>query len=164
MAIQVIHLNVWDGPASPRAERIWSSASLRTSTIYSTLNGTALFLVNKRVINKIKSHNTGQIWNNGKKFHFITIGDKSENKIQANQWHKGPVALLRKRGVGSGFYRFEVTPYFNHIQIWNFSLKLFKIDCFSIFRWKRQNYFERRHPKINLAAEISRKNIIKSMF
>ena len=85
MDIQVIHLNVWDGLASSRAEWIWSSASLRTSTIYSTLNETALFLVSKRVINKIKSHNTGQIWNNGKKFHFIAIGDKSENKIQANQ-------------------------------------------------------------------------------
>ena len=79
MDIQVIHLNVWNGPASSRAEWIWSSASLKTFTIYSTLIVTALFLVNKRVINKIKSHNTGQIWNNGKKLHFIGIGDKSEN-------------------------------------------------------------------------------------
>ena len=81
MDIQVIYLNVWDSPASSGAEWIWSSASLRTSTIYSTLNGIALFLVNKKAINKIKSHNSGQIWNNGKKFHFIAIGDKSENKI-----------------------------------------------------------------------------------
>ena len=51
---------------------------------------------------------------------------KQTNDIRAN-------GVTEKEEVGSEFHSFEVTPYFNHIQIWNFSLKLFKIDCFSFF-------------------------------